>query len=701
VVEIFPKPRNPDPKKLPKQLNMPFFGKDYGIIYPGSKVNGAMTVEFFLRYKVEYLTADQCEALVKARGPRKASAGAAADDNTAGAEFAAVLCAEYTVELAAATIGGNPLLYKRGAHMGNMICSGWIEREAVEQAFLTAIAHWDDQPRHRDTLKSALDAGMRTPHPDLDTGVIRVRDGQLLSMATRGEEALVRSDLQIYQHRGRLARPVIEEAEATLERKTKVAQFVEVDEGWLRPRLGVVIPWQKYNERRKQWMATEAPPDVVKTILRNRGEWTFPAVSGIIMVPTMRPDGSLLTVPGYDEVTRLLLIEPPSMPPIPDKPTQDDALAALKLLKGLLVEFPLVDDMAHAGALSMLITPVVRGAFMMAPMHAVTAPAAGTGKSYLLDVVAAIAIGNIMPVKAAGKTPEETEKRLVAAVRTGRPLISIDNVSDELGGDLLCQLIERPESGVRVLGTSDEETIRNRAFTTFCNGNNLVIRADACRRVILTSLNAEVEQPEHRKFTGNPVETVLANRGAYIAAALTVCRAYFVAKRRGRADRLGSYEGWSDTVRSALMWLGEADPVASMDAVRAEDPDRKELADMLAAWAATFGTGSTHRCRLQDVVDMCKLVTNDGPIHKELHAAVQATARGRREVDAKSLGRWAQQRKSRIVNGRRLACEVNPKGGSLWWVQAQDGKDVPPEKPGESKVDMGHASPQHDPPLLI
>jgi hypothetical protein len=170
--------------------------------------------------------------------------------------------------------------------------------------------------------------------------------------------------------------------------------------------------------------------------------------------------------------------------------------------------------------------------------------------------VAAIAIGNFMPVKAAGKTEEETEKRLVAAMRTGRPLISIDNVSDELGGDLLCQLIERPESDVRVLGTSDQETIRNRAFTTFCNGNSLVIRADACRRVILASLDAKVEQPENRKFTGNPVDTVLADRGAYIAAALTVCRAYFVAERPGRADRLGSYEGWSDTVRSALMGQG-------------------------------------------------------------------------------------------------------------------------------------------------
>jgi hypothetical protein len=46
----------------------------------------------------------------------------------------------------------------------------------------------------------------------------------------------------------------------------------------------------------------------------------------------MRPDGSLLLTPGYDEQTRLLLIAPPPMPTIPDRPTRADAEAALKVL---------------------------------------------------------------------------------------------------------------------------------------------------------------------------------------------------------------------------------------------------------------------------------------------------------------------------------------------------------------------------------
>ncbi len=56
-------------------------------------------------------------------------------------------------------------------------------------------------------------------------------------------------------------------------------------------------------------------------------------------------------------------------------------------------------------------------------------------------------------------------------------------------------------------------------------------------------------------------------------------RAYFAAGRPNGAPRLASFEGWSDTVRSALIWLGKADPVASMELARAEDPERGDPAD--------------------------------------------------------------------------------------------------------------------------
>ena len=92
------------------------------------------------------------------------------------------------------------------------------------------------------------------------------------------------------------------------------------------------------------------------------------------------------------------------MPPLLPKPTRDDALVALAFLEDLLVEFPFVDDPSKSVALSGLITAVVRGAISVSPLHAFRAPAPGTGKSYLVDVICSIVTGRLFTVIAAGPT---------------------------------------------------------------------------------------------------------------------------------------------------------------------------------------------------------------------------------------------------------------------------------------------------------
>jgi len=82
---------------------------------------------------------------------------------------------------------------------------------------------------------------------------------------------------------------------------------------------------------------------------------------------------------------------------------------------------------------------------------------------------------------------------------------------------------ERPNVNPRVLGKSKTVRVANR-ITTFCTGNNLRLTGDMPRRALLCSLDARIERPEVREFKSDPVERVLADRGKYIAAALTVVR---------------------------------------------------------------------------------------------------------------------------------------------------------------------------------
>ena len=346
-----------------------------------------------------------------------------------------------------------------------------------------------------------------------------VKCGALSRMADRAAEILLAAEVPFYQRGNKLVRPVVLPVETFGGKTTSAAQLVEVDIHYLRDTLCRNSRWMKLDKRSGAWVDTHPPHDAAMVLLKRFGDWAFPVIAGIITTPTLRPDGTILSEAGYDPATKLLLVDPPPMPPIPENPTKNDAIAALNFIKELLAEFPFVDDVSRSVALSAQISTVCRGAYPIVPVHVVDAPVAGSGKSYLLSTVSWIATGEAMPVIGTGKNEEELEKRLGAAVIQGQPLVCIDNVVGELGGQAICQLVEQLRPKVRVLGLSQLVEVEARSVTYYANGNNIIIVGDMYRRVVRCRLDPGMERPELRAFASNPMEKILANRGAYIAAA--------------------------------------------------------------------------------------------------------------------------------------------------------------------------------------
>ena len=116
-------------------------------------------------------------------------------------------------------------------------------------------------------------------------------------------------------------------------------------------------------------------------------------------------------------------------------------------------------------------------------------------------------------------------------------------------------------------------------------------------------LDARQERPELREFKGDPVAEVLADRGRYVAAALTIVRAYIVAGRPRVATALSSFEGWSKNVRSAIIWLGYADPVETMETARREDPNLRAMEAVFAALKEVIGVGSEKACSVAEIIN--------------------------------------------------------------------------------------------------
>src|SRR5262249_22982700 len=157
------------------------------------------------------------------------------------------------------------------------------------------------------------------------------------------------------------------------------------------------------------------------------------------------------------------------------------------------------------------------------PLHASTAPTAGTRQSFLWGLVASVGLGGAMPAIACGPDLTGVAKRGDGQVNSGVTMLRIDNENNPLSGDEVVPAIERPSYIPRILGQSKMKERRNN-WALFATGNNLRLRDDVTRRALLSRLDAGMERPELRPFKSNPLERVLADRGLYLWACLTVVR---------------------------------------------------------------------------------------------------------------------------------------------------------------------------------
>jgi hypothetical protein len=503
-------------------------------------------------------------------------------------------------------------------------------------------------------------SGQSSTPPPAPQQVIRVAGGLRHEAADAGLDAMHAANVAFYQRDRTLVRVCLIKAKASDGTIISVPGIALVTLPVLTRALGQSARWEKINSK-GILIRIDPPKEVAEQIAGMVGEWPFVPLAGVIATPTLRPDGSLLTAEGYDPVTGLVLLGPPPMPAIPDAPSRREAEEALGLLDDLLQEFPFVDRASRSVALSMLMTPVLRGALAPAvPMHLTTAPQAGTGKSYLADLASAIAVGERCAVMAVAPNPEETEKRLVGAALAGFPIIALDNCSAPLAGDFLCQVTERPMLQLRALGSSALVRVAN-SFTTFVNGNHASVVDDVVRRTLTCMLDADMENPEERSFKKDPLARVLTDRGSYIRAILVIARAYIVIGRPDRRHRLPSFERWSDTVRSALCWLGRADPVDTIGAARAEDPVRQARTAVFSAWARELNLGTGYLTTELVTAAEETFFNSNAPLRPTLRDAFLAVARERRSGEPRiapvRLGKWLGKASNTVAAGHKLTVD--------------------------------------------
>ena len=247
--------------------------------------------------------------------------------------------------------------------------------------------------------------------------------------------------------------------------------------------------------------------------------------------------------------------------------------------------------------MSLILTRLARLAMATAPLHAFDAPTAGSGKSMIVDIAAILATGETAPVFAQGPNLEEFEKRLSVQLMAGRQIIAIDNINNELDGDLLNQSLTQDKVDLRILGQSREVTVQCSTVTT-ATGNNLKLVGDLTRRAVIGRLDPKTDRPEIRQFDYDPLDGRArepgrtGRGGAHHPEGLSRRRAC-----PSRPPRLQGFAEWSDLVRGALMWIGLGDPAATQERLRENDPKLTTLIRVATVWRKAFGSYRDDRSR--------------------------------------------------------------------------------------------------------
>jgi hypothetical protein len=497
-----------------------------------------------------------------------------------------------------------------------------------------------------------------TPWPQ-----IQIKPGELPRVVNEAEDALILLGREIYQRGGMLMRPVLNKSlKASDGSKTASWQLVEVKRPYLVEQLCCAAQFQHYDKRTKRFVATDAPDKVAEAYLNRQGHWKLPHLVGVVNTPFLRSDGSICETAGYDAESYLLFKpENQTFPPVPQHPSKTDAESALGKLRKLIETFPFVTDADRAVALAGMLTVLDRRSMATAPLIAFTAPTARTGKSLLVKLMGVLATGRAVPTKSQGKNEEEFEKRLGASLLAGDICISIDNCSTPLAGDLLCQALTEDELDIRLLGHS--RNIKTATIATiFATGNNLIIADDLADRSLLCSLDAKVEHPGLRKFPVNIVKDTHTRRGELVVAALTILRAWHVARTAGgrvNVDPFGGFEDWSRRVREALIWLGEADPNYTVDKAKKNDPAREALVAVLLQWNEHVGIDSP--CTVQEIIARA---VNIPTFYTALMNVAASKAGG--IVSNDRLGRWLKSVEGKINNRLKLVRIGIQNGYPIW-----------------------------------
>lgn len=454
-------------------------------------------------------------------------------------------------------------------------------------------------------------------------------------------------------------------------------ELLAAEKAWLQTYLESAFQLMMFDARSEKWTVRDCPDKLAQRLLASRGSWNLPKVGAVVCFPVMRPDGTVIDKPGFDEATRLLYLDLAVDRPIP-KPLDRKALKeTLARIWQPFELFPFDGDISRGVFLSALLTSVCRPALPTAPAYLIRAFTAGTGKTLLSECLMILVGAGLSALPLPEDNAEEIEKRLFAKLLTGCPGMILDNLQGVIDNAAMCAFLTSPEPEGRILGQSETRSVLNRALWLL-NGNNVTAGGDTFRRILPVTLDADCESPETRRFTFKPRDVIRQRLDCYRADLLSVLLTYqWEGAPTVESGSFGSFEEWESLIRQCVCWLiregvtpaAMVDPLKVMSLSKSEDPHHQQHAAILEAWHDLYSSN------VVQVREIAQLVENQqhGLSIKETAFVdlVRDIAPPRVGFDGRYFSGWLRRHKGRVLNGYRLDPGDQSQREPGWFVSKQ------------------------------
>ena len=114
------------------------------------------------------------------------------------------------------------------------------------------------------------------------------------------------------------------------------------------------------------------------------------------------------------------------------------------------------------------------------------------------------------------------------------------------------------------------------------------------------------------------------------------------------------------------MWLDQPDPCITIEAIRLQDPKRRNLAAVLHEWHAVLGDGDVTAARVVEIVEQRDQSQRD-LVYPDFREALYVVAGERGAINSVKLGNWLRSRKGKTIDRLRFEQGDAAHGGIAKW----------------------------------